>query len=52
MQKELIFEGKTLELAIKSACANLCIAEEDLSQYEVVTTGKKVFWVLAEKMQK
>lgn len=43
MQKELIFEGKTLELAIKSACANLCIAEEDLSQYEVVTTGKKGF---------
>ena len=43
MQKELIFEGKTLELAIKSACANLCISEEDLSQYEVITTGKKGF---------
>lgn len=43
MQKELIFEGKTLDLAIKSACANLCVAEDDLSQYEVITTGKKGF---------
>ena len=52
MQKELIFEGKTLELAIKSACANLCIAEDDLTGYEVVATGKKGFLGLGGEMAK
>ncbi|MBR4949903.1 MAG: KH domain-containing protein [Clostridia bacterium] len=52
MQKELYFEGKTLELAIKSACANLCIAEDDLTGYEVVSTGKKGFLGLGGEMAK
>ncbi len=52
MQKEIFFEGKTLELAIKKACANLCIAEDDLTGYEVVSTGKKGFLGIGGEMAK